>query len=121
MAQSPTFDLHSCFSVHPKDKTTDENNRISEVSFTSIVCRSISLVRVEVSHNLVRAAQRLLFNALIAGTPGPTVKFPGAYKIEDPKIHIPDDIELPYDKDKGLLWKTGFLNYTAPGPKIWLG
>ena len=83
--------------------TTDENSRTSDVSFTLIACRSISLVQVEVSHNLVCAAQRSLFNSLIAGTPGPTVKFPGECKIEDPKIHIPDDIELPYDKDKGLL------------------
>ncbi|KAF2688488.1 lytic polysaccharide monooxygenase [Lentithecium fluviatile CBS 122367] len=55
------------------------------------------------------------------GTPGPTVKFPGAYAADSPGISIPKGSEY-YDEDrKQMQWTMGFLNYTAPGPQIWSG
>lgn len=41
------------------------------------------------------------------GTPGPTVKFPGAYKASDPGI--------AFNK-----WNNP-KSYTMPGPKVWSG
>ncbi|KAF2265708.1 hypothetical protein CC78DRAFT_578873 [Lojkania enalia] len=47
------------------------------------------------------------------GTPGPLVKFPGAYKLEDPGIWVQDNY---YD------WPpSGLLNYVPPGPPVWTG
>ncbi|CRL30143.1 Glycoside hydrolase, family 61 [Penicillium camemberti] len=41
------------------------------------------------------------------GTPGPTVKFPGAYKKDDPSFNF-------------SIWN-GYKEYPMPGPKVWSG
>ncbi|OQE13299.1 hypothetical protein PENFLA_c050G09162 [Penicillium flavigenum] len=41
------------------------------------------------------------------GTPGPTVKFPGAYKKEDPSFNF-------------SIWN-GYKEYPMPGPEVWTG
>ncbi|KAB8076144.1 glycosyl hydrolase family 61-domain-containing protein [Aspergillus leporis] len=41
------------------------------------------------------------------GTPGPTVKFPGAYKKDDPSFNF-------------SIWG-GYKDYPMPGPKVWTG
>ncbi|KAF2121554.1 glycosyl hydrolase family 61-domain-containing protein [Lophiotrema nucula] len=47
------------------------------------------------------------------GTPGPLVRFPGAYKYEDPGIFVEQRI---YD------WPlSGLLTYQPPGPPVWRG
>jgi len=53
--------------------------------------------------------------------PGPTIKFPGAYKIEDPELHLEEGIEQYDEQKEQIWWTTGFLNYTAPGPAVWTG
>lgn len=56
-----------------------------------------------------------------SGTPSPTVKFPGAYTVEDPGISIPNGTEWYDSESTQVAWTTGFMNYTAPGPAIWTG
>lgn len=47
------------------------------------------------------------------GNPGPLVKFPGAYKLEDQGIMVGQEM---YD------WPlTGLLGYKMPGPPVWKG
>ncbi|KAJ5158385.1 uncharacterized protein N7500_008036 [Penicillium coprophilum] len=41
------------------------------------------------------------------GTPGPTVKFPGAYKKDDPSFNF-------------SIWN-GYKDYPMPGPEVWTG
>jgi hypothetical protein len=41
------------------------------------------------------------------GTPGPTIKFPGGYKKDDPSLNF-------------SLWN-GYKDYTMPGPAVWNG
>lgn len=41
------------------------------------------------------------------GTPGPTVKFPGAYKKDDPSFNF-------------SIWN-GYKEYPMPGPEVWNG
>ena len=41
------------------------------------------------------------------GNPGPTVKFPGAYKKDDPSFNF-------------SIWN-GYKEYPMPGPKVWTG
>jgi len=47
------------------------------------------------------------------GEPGPLVKFPGAYKLEDEGILVPEEMyEWPL---------SGLLRYKPPGPEVWSG
>ena len=41
------------------------------------------------------------------GTPGPTIKFPGGYKKDDPSFNF-------------SIWN-GYKDYPLPGPAIWTG
>ena len=45
------------------------------------------------------------------GVPGPEVRFPGAYGLEDPGIWVKESLyEYPL---------SGLLEYVAPGPEVW--
>lgn len=47
------------------------------------------------------------------GDPGPLVKFPGAYGLEDEGILVPNEMyEWP---------PSGLLGYKPPGPQVWRG
>ncbi|KAF1993279.1 lytic polysaccharide monooxygenase [Amniculicola lignicola CBS 123094] len=54
-----------------------------------------------------------------AGHPIDFVKFPGAYDIEHPGIHIPQSMDFAFSYPG--VTQGGLLKYIAPGPAVWAG